>query len=518
MLPGMKSLFRFVILLIVLGDVQIVFARHVDLTILHTTDLHGYVWPTTSYDGQTNVGGILRCAARIADIRTQTPSALLIDCGDTFQGSPESFLAQGRLMIDALNYLNYDAWVLGNHEFDWGADTLKNLHDRVEIPFLAANMTFGREADNWLPKLKPYRFIDVEGIKVAVIGLVTPGVPRWSRPYLLNGAQFVDSVEALAEIMRAVKAGKPDIIIVAAHQGHKNRGDDFANQIQQIARSFPEIDVLLGGHSHTTVEDMRIGQVLFSQAGYHGIWLGRVDLQYDTVTKKIIEKRGTLELMDASIPYHEGLLSRWKAELDKSQEILSKPMGETTVELSPEPDAYGRSTMQKVICRAVADGTGAEIVLHGSLGDEMIPLGKLTYRDAWRIVPYENTIGIVHLTPQEISEILVENFSRPVNSHSMGAFGLSFILKSENGVVVIDGLRDGKGELLHPRKRYRVALNSYVLASGGERYLKTRKLAELPEARLTMVNKDTRAMVVDFIRKNSPVNAELVSEEEHVTP
>jgi len=515
MLWGMKPLFRLCALLIVLGGQGVASARTVDITILHTTDLHGYVWPTTSYEGQTNVGGFLRCAARIAQIQKENPSTILIDCGDTFQGSAESYLAKGRLIIDGLNFMHYDAWVLGNHEFDWGPETLRSLHDLVEVPFLAANIRFNSVGENWLPKIKPYHVIDKEGIRIAVIGLVTPGIPRWSRPYLLNGAQFIDSAESLAEILPAVKAERPDIIVVAMHQGHKVRGDDFANQVQKVARTFPEIDVLLGGHSHTPVEDMRIGNVLFSQAGYHGIWLGRVKLQYDTVQKKVTEKRGMLEVMNDTIPYHEGLLAKWQNELNESGDKLSQVLGETAVELSPVPDDHGQSTMQQLICRAIADGTKAEFVLHGSLGDESIPPGQLLYRDAWRMVPYENTIGLVYLTPQEIKEVLIENYSRPVTPHSFGTFNLQFSMNKVDGEIEIDNLRDGKGELLHPRKRYRVALNSYVLASGGERYLKTRKLAELPESRLTMIDKDTRAMVMDYIRKNSPLNVELLNEVVH---
>jgi 5'-nucleotidase / UDP-sugar diphosphatase len=515
MLWGMKQLFRLCTLLIVFGGTGIAPARTVDITILHTTDLHGHVWPTTSYEGQTNVGGFLRCAARIAQIQKEIPSTILIDCGDTFQGAAESYLAKGRLMIDGLNFMQYDAWVLGNHEFDWGPDALRSLHDMVEVPFLAANIHFNSAGENWLPKIKPYHVLDKEGIRIAVIGLVTPGIPRWSRPYLLNGAQFIDSAEALAEIMPAVKAERPDIIVVAMHQGHKVRGDDFANQIQKVARTFPEIDIMLGGHSHTPVEDMRIGNVLFSQAGYHGIWLGRVDLRFDTVEKKVIAKRGMLEVMNDTIPYHEGLLAKWKNELDVSGDKLANVFGETKVELSTVPDKYGQSTMQQLICRAIAEETKAEFVLHGSLGDESIPPGTLFYRDAWRMVPYENTIGVVNLTPQEIKDILVENYSRPVTAHSFGTYNLRFSLNHADGVIEIDNLRDGQGEMLHPRKRYRVALNSYVLASGGERYLKTRKLAELPESRLTMIDKDTRAMVVDYIRENSPLNDELLNEVIH---
>ena len=496
------------ILVILLITCSTLAAREVNLTILHTTDLHGHIWPTQTYEGQTNVGGFLRCAARIEQIRAEEPNHLLIDCGDTFQGAPESFKTDGRLLIEGLNRLDYDAWVLGNHEFDWGTRLLRARHDQVEVPFLAANLYFNRPENNWLPNIKPFVIREVDGIRIAIVGLVTPGIPRWSRPHLLDGAMFRQSVESLAEILPAVKAETPDVLVVVVHQGYRNRGDDFANQIQAIAKSFPEIDVLLGGHTHTPVEDMRIGPVLFSQAGYYGIWLGRLTLTYDTVKKSVVEKRGVLELMDAAVPYHTELLTLWSNDLARIDQELSLPLGATDVTLSPVPDAYGVSSMQQMICRAIAEGTGAELVLHGSLADDVVTPGELKLRDVWRMVPYENTIGIVSLTPQEIREVLEENFSRKVGSQSLGPYGFTFRMERDGSRVVVSDLRDVKGEPLHPRKRYRVAMNSYVLASGGERYLSARRLADQPESRLEMLDDDTRDMVTRYLKKHNPLTAE----------
>lgn len=487
-------------------------ARQLDLTILHTTDLHGHIWPTHTYEGQTNVGGFLRCAARIEQIRNEQPHHLLIDCGDTFQGAPQSFMTEGRLLVEGLNALDYDAWVLGNHEIDWGPALLRARHDQAEIPFLAANLYFNRPEDNWLPNIKPYVMREVDGIRIAIVGLVTPGIPRWSRPHLLDGAMFESSVESLARILPAVKTEKPDVLIVAVHQGYKHRGDDFANHIQAIGKSFPEIDVLLGGHSHTPVEDMRIGPVLYSQAGYHGIWLGRVSLTYDTVSKSVVEKHGALELMDASVPYHAELLGRWSNELSRIDARLAEPLGETAIELSPVPDELGVSPMQQLICRAIADGTGAELVLHGSLADDVVAVGPLVKSDVWRMVPYENTIGILSLTPQEIRDILAENYARKISNQSLGPYGFTAVLKrSESGVEVSD-LRGMDGEPLHPRKRYRVAMNSYVLASGGERYLTARELADRPESRLDLLSVDTRDLVTRFLKKHNPLTAEHINQ------
>lgn len=477
-------------------------ARQVSITILHTTDLHGTIWPTSDYDGNADRGGFLRCAATIQAIRSTNENVVVIDCGDTFQGSPENYLAKGRLLIDGMNAMKYDAWVLGNHEFDWGPEALRALHDRAQTPFLAANLYFMPGVESWLPGVRPYVIKEISGVRIAIIGLVTPGVPRWSRPQLLNGALFRRSVETLQAVMPAVKAEEPDVIVVAAHQGHRSRGDDFANEIQAIAKAFPEIDVLLGGHTHTAIEEMRLGNVLYTQAGYHGIWLGEVGVTYDTVSRSVVSKSSTLHLMDKDVPFHQGLMDEWADELNRASNLLDRVVGHLDEPLSSKPDSHASSSMQKFICRAIAEGTGADIVLHGSLAEEPVAAGTVTYRDVWKIVPYENTIGLISVTPAEIRDILAESFARPLTHQSLGAYGCLFDLERTARGPQVSNLRDGEGLPLHPRKRYKVALNSYVLASGGERNLRAREIAELPESRLIMLDIDTRELVMRYLKQH----------------
>ncbi len=480
-------------------------ARPVEITILHTTDLHGHIWPTSDYDGQTDLGGFLRIASRIEALRSGATNTLLIDVGDTFQGSPESYLTRGRLMVDGLNYLSYDAWVLGNHEIDWGPSTLRGLHDMVEVPFLAGNLYFPPDEVNWLPKIQPFIIREIDGIRIAIIGLTTPGIPRWSRPHLLDGAMFKGSVSALEEILPAVHKAGADVIIVAAHQGFISRGDTFANEISAIARTFPEIDILLGGHTHKPVDDMRFQNVLYSQAGYYGIWLGEIKLTYDTVEKRVVEKRGRLERMDARVPYHAGLLERWQHQLDEAKAQLDRVIAYLPEELDPSPDEIGRSSMQDLIARSIADGADVGFVVHGSLSDKPVGPGPFTYRMVWEIVPYENSIGIVSLTPQEMREVLNENHLRALSSQSLGPFGFSYQLESTGtDARQVGVLRDRAGDALHSRGRHDIAFNSYSLASGGNRYMRLRELADAPESRLRMLPVDTRSLVVRYLEKNYP--------------
>src|SRR6266403_4864562 len=116
----------------------------VTISILHTTDLHGHILPTSDYAGNADLGGLARCVTQIKRWRRQNRNSILIDAGDVYQGTDVSLRTNGALMIDLFNHLKFDAWIVGNHEFDWGAETFANAVAKSEMPVLAANM--GRKA------------------------------------------------------------------------------------------------------------------------------------------------------------------------------------------------------------------------------------------------------------------------------------------------------------------------------------------------------------------------------------
>src|SRR5204862_923409 len=109
------------------------------ISILHTTDLHGHILPTADYNGNPDYGGLARCVAQIRRWRRQNANSILIDVGDVYQGTDVSLRNKGELMIDLFNHLRYDAWIVGNHEFDWGIETFLNALQRSAMPVLAAN-------------------------------------------------------------------------------------------------------------------------------------------------------------------------------------------------------------------------------------------------------------------------------------------------------------------------------------------------------------------------------------------
>src|SRR6266705_6862580 len=111
------------------------------ISILHTTDIHGHILPTSDYDGNPDRGGLARCVTQIRRWRRQNRNSILIDAGDVYQGTDVSLRTNGALMIDLFNHLKYDAWVVGNHEFDWGVEPFMNALTKSKMPVVAANMS-----------------------------------------------------------------------------------------------------------------------------------------------------------------------------------------------------------------------------------------------------------------------------------------------------------------------------------------------------------------------------------------
>ncbi|MCO5061403.1 MAG: bifunctional metallophosphatase/5'-nucleotidase [Kiritimatiellae bacterium] len=489
-------------------------ARQVELTILHTTDLHGHILPTTDYDGRENVGGLLRASTQIRQLRDTRPNTLLLDCGDLYQGGAESYLTQGRIMIRALDWLRYDAWILGNHEFDWGLEKMQRLLNASSTPMLAANIVSRPGRPHPFPRVQPFLIREVDGIKVAIVGLITPGVPTWSTPDLLGDAMFERSIDALKRVMPAVRAEKPDVLLLAAHQGCKRRGDDHANEINAVARAFPEFDVIIGGHTHQPIPEIWLeDRVLYTQAGYYGAWLGQLDLVYDTVAKRVTRKSAQLHAIDEAVPRDAEMEAEFSSDLKRAESYLAQRVGTAKGRIAWKTDEYGSSPIQSLIARALAVASGADLVLHGVLDEHDLPSGDLSMADIWRIVPYENRVAILQVTPGELLEILEENGAVRSPMSFMGLFGARYQWKTVDGGArkpVNLTLKDGK--IPHPRQRLKVAINSYALASGGGRYKKLREIAERPETRTKLLDLDTRTAVLTYVKKHSPLDADALLE------
>jgi 2',3'-cyclic-nucleotide 2'-phosphodiesterase (5'-nucleotidase family) len=271
------------------------------ISIFHTTDLHGRILPTSSYEGLDDVGGFARCASCIRQWRRESPHSITVDVGDVVQGTAVSMQSGGRLMIDLFNRLGYDAWALGNHDFDWGPEKLEVLLAASSAPILTANITRGGRppgglAGGW-EKVRPWIIREVGGFRIGLIGLITPGLDFWLSAETLGGVEATDPAATLAATVKEVRDAGADAVVALGHMGWRFH-DDYANPVRTVLRAAEGVDVYLAGHSHQNQPSWTLHDVLCSQASYYGIHCGRIDLTFDLDSRRLVDRRGFTLLMD----------------------------------------------------------------------------------------------------------------------------------------------------------------------------------------------------------------------------
>src|ERR1700757_3596124 len=396
------------------------------ISILHTTDLHGHILPTFDYHGNPDRGGLARCATQIRRWRRENSNSILIDVGDVYQGTDVSLRNKGALMIDLLNHLEYDAWVVGNHEFDWGIECFEHALQHSNMPILAANMLMEQklagefpDANHPFAKIQPFILKEIAGIKLAIVGVTTPGMAFWLWPEFTRGLDFRHPVEPVRRAIARAKGGGADSIVLTGHMGLKTRtgGDDFANTVMALTSEFPEIAVFIAGHTHQDVPSRLTNGALFTQADHFGIHVGRVDLLFDRNSKKLLHRETMCELMDQHVHPDHVIVSRAKSQLAESDAALSSPVGELAETLRSRSRPGMPSDVERLIGAAISEAllernAPVDGVMHGAFDDKAtFAAGPKTLNDIWNLLPYENYIVTGQLSAEEIKAVMEEVFA-----------------------------------------------------------------------------------------------------------
>ena len=453
------------------------------ISLFHTTDLHGHILPTVSYEGIGNLGGLARCATQIRRWRKDCPDHLLFDIGDVYQGTVEGYQTKGGVMIDSFNKMNYDGWVLGNHEFDWGLDVVEAAVKRSSMPVVTGNVAVdGKRAGaiegNAFSKLAPWIVREVGGFRIGLIGLVTPGIPYWSRPELLKGFGVFDPEESLKQSVDELRSEKVDAVVVLGHMGYRYK-EDYANPIQSLLKKVRGIDVYIGGHSHQDRPSWYSFGVLCTQANYHGLNCGRVDLAFDLESRKLVHRNAWTVLMDGRVDLDPLILESTKSVVEAADERRKSVIGEVKSAIS----TYGKkSKFWKLLCEsfkvsAAKHGVQADGVFHGTFEAKKVLPGKKTIEDAWSWIPYENWLVQASVTGEQIREIIAEE--QTVRYSDRGLYGLD-------------------EETLENDKRYIILFNSYDSQSGGKKLPKLRDILQEPSSQTKLIPLTTREAVIDY--------------------
>jgi 5'-nucleotidase / UDP-sugar diphosphatase len=489
----------------------------VRISILHTTDLHGHILPTSDYNGNPDCGGMARCVTQIRRWQQENPNWTLIDVGDVYQGTDVGLRSKGELMIDLFNQLKYDAWVIGNHEFDWGMQPFQQALQRSAMPVLAANTVLeGKPAGEFpdakhpFAKIKPFIMKQVAGIKLAIIGVTTPGMPFWLRPEFTRGIDFQYPVEPVRRAIARAKSEGAHAIVLTGHMGLKARtgGDDFANTVTTLTSEFPEASVFIGGHTHQPIPSRLINGALFTQADHFGIHVGRIDLLFNRNSRRLLHREASCELMDHRFGFDPVVISRAKTQLSESDGALSQPIGELAETLRARSRPGAPSDIEKLIGAAIKEAllerrVQVDGAMHGVFDEKAnLVAGSKTVKDIWNVLPYENYVVTAALSPDEIKVVMEEVYA----SHEKRSL-LGFEMKTEGRGYDrhITSMTLGDGRPLDRDKKYVIAFNSFDSSSAGHRFMKLRALLETPAANCTLHPLQTRDALIDYFRRHKVV-------------
>src|ERR1041385_6454437 len=266
-------------------------SQRVQIVILGTTDLHGNLYPTDYYTNKPENRGLAKIATMVRQIRKDNANVMLIDSGDTVQGTPLEYYHNKKNntppdpMMLAMNELQYDSMTVGNHEYNFGLPVLEKARHEAKFPWLSAN-TYDQGTSH--THYQPYIVKELAGVRVAVLGLTTPGIPSWENVPNYAGLEFRDPLSEAKKWVPILRdKDYADVVVVAMHMGLE---DDLRtgelnpgqvpneNEAIAIARQVPGIDLIFMGHTHRDVPSLVINGVQLVQADYWGRHLARVDL------------------------------------------------------------------------------------------------------------------------------------------------------------------------------------------------------------------------------------------------
>jgi len=384
------------------------------IQIIHTNDIHGHLDITDTVQGGTSAfsqGGLIAMAQQIEKLRAKAPDrTLLVDAGDAWQGTYISNENKGQAITQIMSLLKYDAQAVGNHDFDWGQDVLKQRTQEASFPFLCANCA---DATGAVPGyLKPYAVKDLGIVKVAMIGLIIPTAASIIKDTSIAGLHFLPLAETVRKYLPEMKQ-KADLMIAVTHVGLEPlipEGD------RALATAVPELDVIVGGHSHTALRAATtVGKTVIVQTGAYTANLGDLELVIDPATKKV-----------TAVPTRSNELLAVAAIAGPKSDVVQKVQA-----IVDERKAAGKKYTERVVgtLQHALDNPRAECGLGNMIADGLLeygrqqnwksdvafynmagvraslPAGQITYGQLYQVLPFTNVVMNLDMTGKQLKAV-----------------------------------------------------------------------------------------------------------------
>ncbi|MCR5678616.1 MAG: bifunctional metallophosphatase/5'-nucleotidase [Prevotella sp.] len=527
--------------------------KTIDLKVIETSDVHGHFFPYDFIERKPLQGTLTRVSKYVQQKRQEYGDrVLLLDNGDILQGQPcvywSNYVAKDEpnLAAQVVNYMRYDAATMGNHDVETGHDVYDKWIQEMRCPVLGANII---DTKTGRPYLKPYTMIERDGVKIAVIGMITPTISCWLNESLWQGLEFQEMVSCAQKWVKHVQeAEHADIIIGLFHSGLEGGltlpGGIVEDATQLVAQQVDGFDIIFFGHDHQVHNDMIKGPAgkytlcLDPSNNARNVAEATISLTYEHGI--MVKKEISGNIVDVrQEPIDQQMVSHFLPLTQRIQQFVERPIGRFLSTISTRDSYFGPSAFADLIHVLQLQITGADISLNAPLSfDAQIKEGPVTVSDMFKLYRYENQLCVVNMTGRELlghlemSYDLWVNTMRNADDHLLqlnadsrgdqqrlgfknytfnfdSAYGIDYevdVTKPDGQKVSILKMSNGQPFMLD--KTYRVAMNSYRANGGGDLVTRGAGISkeELPKRIVFQTPLDLRHYLMQEIERMGTVS------------
>ena len=498
------------ITLLGLGSLSAVHASQdgeVTLKLIETSDVHGCYFPYDFIRNKPMKGSLARVSSYVKEQREKYENVILMDNGDILQGQPVAYYynymdtISEHVCAAMLNYMKYDVGTMGNHDVETGHAVYDRWVRQCNFPVLGANIVDNKTGKPYLP---PYQVIEKEGVKIAILGMITPAIPSWLPEQLWSGLHFEDMEDCARKWVKIIREKEnPDVLVGLFHAGPEgNKLDNVVeNGSGNVAKSVPGFDVVFMGHDHARrnekVVNVEGDSVLLIDPANMSKVVSEVTFTIKKQDGKVVSKQveGKLVNMDGYAPDAD-FMNIFSGAYETTMDFVSRNIGRIEHTISSKEAFFGPSAFVDLIHQLQLDVTGADISFCAPLSAYAeIKKGDICVSDMFNLYKYENLLYTMKLTGKEIKDFLEMSYALWTNQmqspddHLMllneedNGFGRfknpSFNFDSAAGIIYTVDVtkpqgekirieRMANGEPFDLNKTYRVAVNSYRGNGGGD--------------------------------------------------
>lgn len=526
--------------------------KTVVIKILQTSDVHGAIFPYNFIEDKPMNTSLLQAYTYVKQQRSLLGNNLiLLDNGDNLQGQPTVYYynfidtVSSHLLAQVMNFMGYNATSVGNHDIEAGHAVYDRIRRQYNFPMLSANIVNTRTGN---PYFEPYTVFERDGVKIAVLGLITPHVPYWLPENLWSGMQFTDMLEAARKWVAIInEKERPDILIGLFHAGYK-AGDNVDEPMNEnasllVAQQVAGFDAVFVGHDHDRLckqfVNVNNDSVWVLDPTSNARYVSDVTFTLTVDNGKVKSKQVGGRLVDVAQLDMDDETRQFDAQFDTVKAFVSKPIGVFTKTISTRDAYFGPSAFVDLIHRIQLDVANADISFAAPLSfDTEIAKGAVYVRDMFKLYKYENMLYAMELTGQEVKDFLefsyglwIKQMRKPGDNlllmHKADAASLrngrfvnpSYNFDSAAGIYYevdvtqpmghrINIIKMANGEPFSLTKKYRVAINSYRGNGGGDHLTAGAGIrkSELANRIVFATDVDLRYYLMKWIEEQKTVN------------